>query len=520
MNLPSFRKGEVLRAADLQALSDAVAAVNGSSSYVTGERGAPPEKFPLRTPIRDSGDARLALGYDNPGEVAGCDMQGRVLAVGYGVYFGPGTKPYQMLDCQPCIVGCTQPVYRGALWQEVMVQNDGTAKGIGKPFTPRDKPFSSPTCIYCEDEMSEPERPQPSRWWGDDGQVDSGGNLCGMGRLNYLVGCMKCNVCTYHCGATPLFLGSVFRRHELLPVPHLTFNAPGGCEAGKGLVRKQRLAENVSRVRRLRAGTGVCLDCCENFIRIHAPGLRPINPPGCWCGCGCEGETAAGGCTPACGGCTPAKPVQLVGCEYPAGAPTGVIIRQLLGRAGATVRRSGCMSCTVEVVSKVPVNAEVSPWTGSCCGSCCGSCGDFPLRLVTPECSWTCCTVPIRRIEAACGLRGDETCGTVRLWVDFKVRNCTCGSWGCAAEAKRCGWVQTLFIPAGGSSCSVPDSNGCAPVCVPQPATPCCNGSMRQLMRYWAPSATCSELQVVQQLKKDGVWVRFAKTVWPPPGMV
>ena len=462
MNLPSFRKGEVLRAADLQALSDAVAAVNGSSRYVPGERGAPPEKFLLRTPIRDSGDGRIIQGHDNPAFTCGGeDLQGALLATAYGYIAGPTTKFCEMKGKEQQRVSGTHSGFAGRVWQTLCIDRVGRVIKASPAYA---------GAALC------------SRWWGD---ASENGSECS-GMLTYLLGCVRCNPCASI--AAPDYMRYYFRRHQQLPIPHITVNAcMSDCTVP--LVMRHHKDENVSRVRRLRAGEGVCLECCENFILMHARGLRPINPQGCWCGCGCEGETAAGGCTPACGCCTPAcgcctpaKPVQLVGCEYPAGAPTGVIIRQLVGRAGATVRRSVCMSCTVEVVSKVPVNV----------------CANDKLQLVTPECYWTCCTVPIRRIEAASGLRGEETADTVRLWADLSVKNCTAGPYGDNACTCSGGWVLTFFQPA-----PLPD-DPCLMYCYQL----CGTGARRQLMRYTVPDPYSGGLQIVNQVKKNGEWLR------------
>ena len=336
LNLPSFQKGEVLRAADLQALSDAVAGVRAEGRYVGLLRGAPPERFDLRTPLRASGDGRIIAGYDNPAFAGmGEDAQGKLLATGYGYVAGATTTPCEMRGTAPVVVPGTEPGFKGELWQSLCIDKVGKVRHI--------------TGVYTGS-------PKPGKWWGD---ASEGGSECG-GGLTFLLGCVRENPCATE--DAPAHVRYYFRRHQQLQVPHIAVNACM-CEGTVPLVLKHRKSENVSRVRRLKAGAGVSLVCCENFVEISASGggLRPINPPGCWCGCDGGCEVPAGGC----GCCEVVRPVQLVGCEYPAGAPVGVIVRQLVGRAGAAVRRSCCLCETVEVVSKVPVNVCVCGVGGS-----------------------------------------------------------------------------------------------------------------------------------------------------------
>ena len=510
MNLPGFEKGEVLRAADLQALSDAVArtAGRGAAGRFVGEaRGVPAWQHELRTPILHAGQGRVAEGFDKPRDSESdggcCDAAyGKPVVAGFGFHMGAPTRDCDMRSGCDKVLDCTWCGWTGGVYQSIMVRNDGTAVNITEPFRRK----MAPEMEWC-DRTDRCERPLPQKWWGDDGQDDGG--ACGAGSLSVLVGCMRVNMCSSNaCGGAELRpgVGLTFRGMEQVQIPHMAANA-GGCEDGAGLVLRPEEGENVSRVRRLAAGAGVSLAVEEDAVSISAcgGGLRPINPPGCGgCkdGC-CEGEPV--GCCCSAAAKTPA-PVELVGAEWPAGAPVGVIIRQLVGLGGAKVRRhveaegeaQGKYRCVVDVVAKVPVNA----WDVCCCGWGdvwpAGACVPVQrMRLVTGCEEHTCCRVPLRVLELRSGLRGEEAARGVRLWALPEVANCTAGLAGACARPGVCGWVQSLSVR----------------MCERYLPWNCCmvtdEGSMRQLMRYWVECSHVGELQVVQQVKLDGVWQRF-----------
>ena len=119
------------------------------------------------------------------------------------------------------------------------------------------------------------------------------------------------------------------------------------------------------------------------------------------------------------------------------------------------------------------------------------------MRLVTGCEEHTCCRVPLRVLELRSGLRGEEAARGVRLWALPEVVNCTAGLAGACARPGVCGWVRSLSV--GGA---VVEAEGCCPVRDGE-------GAMRQLMRYWVECSHVGELQVVQQVKRDGVWQRF-----------
>ena len=485
MNLPGFKKGDVLRAAELQALSDAVARFREAGRAVAAAGGAAAWQNGLRVPVRESGMGRPAVGFDRDrsmvNEVTGRDCAlGRPLVAGFGFFQGPGTEEWMQQDCVPCLVECTVCGWRGSVWQSVAVRNDGTAVNITKPFK---GVFGAAAC--CRGDVSEVsgrcERPIPSRWWGDDGQSDGtecgGQNTCGQGRISWLIGCMRENVCTRE-ELRNVVTRSFWRKHELLPVPHLAFNAPGGCGAGLPLVKHVQ-EENVSRVRRLKAGENVQLVLCEDFVRVDAcsgGGLRPVNPPGVCCG----EDVPSAGC------CELPRPVPMVGCEWPAGAPTGVMVRALVGGAAARVRRS-CCACAVEVVVPRVQNADAV-------GGCLWLAGTA-VRPVTCCALHSCCAVPLRVLDVAagmCALPGDRS---ARLGVFFPVRNCTAGDAGDAAEPEVDGWRLGLSVPG----CELRPGACCGCEVVVRGDDVC--GALRQLLRF-----RNGELQVVQQVKQDGVW--------------
>ena len=459
MNLPGFKKGDVLRAAELQALSDAVARFREAGRAVAAAGGAAAWQNELRTPIQNSGDARLALGFDNPdGEVPG-----KPLATGYGYMAGVTTQFCEMRGTEQSPVERTDADFVGPLWQTLCI--DKVGRVINK------------SGVYAGE-------PKKGRWWGE---ASPAGDESASGQLTFLLGCVRPNTCSGTRGNAAL--RRYFRRHQQLPVPHITVNACLLDACTVPLVKKHKNDENVSRVRRLKAGENVQLELCEDFVRVSAcsgGGLRPVNPPGVCCG----EDAPSGDCSAAGGCCELPRPVPMVGCEWPAGAPTGVIVRALVGGAAARVRRS-CCACAVEVVVPRVQNAD------EVCG--CLWLAGTAVRPVTCCALHSCCAVPLRVLEVGAGLHAQESARSARLWVEFPVAAVAESVLGDEAEPGVDGWEQTFLLP--GPKPVDPELLPCW--------RPCWPGARRQLMRYYV-SFPEGALQVAEQvLDCSFVWRRI-----------
>lgn len=236
MALPNFKKGQLLKAKDLQAIADAVRAAAPLPSTAAGHINHS-HKQPQREPATQSNTARINDGFDYS-----CCYGPR----GKLTVYPPSFRLFQ--DALEKQVAAQAFCSCGTIVAHIKTGCEGQLRCINMRCLP---PSTLNAYTQC------------ATFW--DGYSKEG--------CFYLVlGCLLNNPCT-SCNAEQ----RLYYRPKLpFFLPIIPVNPPGDC----GVCLVHTCVNNASKkIRRLTAGAGVTLDKSENSVLIDAPGaVRPHNP--------------------------------------------------------------------------------------------------------------------------------------------------------------------------------------------------------------------------------------------------
>ena len=415
MPIPNFSSGSVLTAQSLNDLAGAIRSAMARDEVTAQEQGRA-RRDPIRVPVRIAGDGRVALANDAPPGYTNPDWGKFMItsrSANAGVHADPRelAGPGQKFHC----------IWTGPVYQRVHVDRSGHVQSVSCAFLGnalKQHPGLSPSLCFAPgagEESYDPQDPSDwpipcwGRWW--DGTT-AGGYLCGGGYFTRIIGCIRWNNCSADCARNPDAprdpeLGYYYFVQNDMDVPTITVNTVVADDYAIPLVRPL-CSENVSRVKRLKAGPGITLSACCRVVTITGgAGSRPINPPG---QCVCS--------------------LPLVGCT----TPCGTHIRMLRGYGDLRTRihppsQSG-LTCQIDLFAREIINP-----TTLC---------DRALHMVTCQ---SCCTAIIREVLPAGGLKGCAETHQAVLWTQWPVVNVTGTGCGNAAIPGQNGWVLSMYLP-------------------------------------------------------------------------